>query len=88
MGYVVDLDNADMVQHAKDAIVEDIHSADTDSVAPSFDIIKKGDFSEGDIPEFLLERDCDKCGGLKTAGDFKDCSTNICRDCEKEKETS
>ena len=56
IGYVVNLDDGDMVQHAKDAIADDITNAARDGVF--CDIIHKDshdEMSEGDIPEFLWD---------------------------------
>lgn len=58
-GYVVDLDNQDMVDHAREALYEDIMSmVKYDEVSHCISIIKnsKG-LSENDIPEFLMEGD-------------------------------
>ena len=52
IGYVVDLDNEEMVDHAKEAIMDDITSASRNGVSLHTDT--DGDYSEGDIPEFLL----------------------------------
>lgn len=53
IGYVVDLDNEDMVDHAKEAIFEDLQSAWKNGFVPHID--KDGEYSENDIPEFLLD---------------------------------
>ena len=54
MGYVVDLDNKDMVWHAKDAIADDVMSVVQGGNIP-LDTITEGKFVEGDIPDFLLD---------------------------------
>jgi len=54
-GYVVDLDNPDMVQEAKDCLYEDIMNAvKYDEVSAWIHIIPDPNASAGDIPEFLL----------------------------------
>ena len=55
IGYVVDLDDPDMVQHAKDSIVDDITNAARDGVF--CDIIKDemDGLGIGDIPDFLWD---------------------------------
>ncbi len=51
-GYVVDLDNAIMVQEAKIALREDLETV-------TFEVVEDKDASENDIPEFLTEAtDC------------------------------
>ena len=56
--YVVDLDNKDMVDHAKESLKEDIDSmVKYNEVDHAISIIKnsKG-LSQNDIPEFLLDQ--------------------------------
>ena len=55
--YVVDLDNKEMVEHAQDALYEDLMSAYKYNGLANWIGIKEGDenLSESDIPEFLLE---------------------------------
>ncbi len=57
LGYIVDLDNEEMVQHAKDAIFEDIQAAIKQGQFDwYFEIIKdEGFLTEADIPDFLKE---------------------------------
>jgi len=57
IGYVVDLDNEDMVEHAKQSVMDDIDSAQRHGCI--IGIEKEGDYSENDIPEFLLETEED-----------------------------
>jgi len=55
--YVVDLDNKEMVDHAKDCIVEDIDNAvkfNEEHTLLEIDTDGHG-LEESDIPEFLLE---------------------------------
>lgn len=58
IGYVVDLDNEEMVDHAKEALLDDIFSAakynETHLWIETIEVNKK-DYSEADIPEFLTE---------------------------------
>jgi hypothetical protein len=57
-GYVVDLDNEDMVQHAKDALYEDLENASKHNEWHQWiQIEKKIDAKEVDIPTFLIEED-------------------------------
>jgi len=55
MSYVVDLDDEDMVQHARDALAEDVASMTLHDGGLIPQIITEGNFSENDIPEFLLD---------------------------------
>jgi hypothetical protein len=56
LGYVVDLENQEMVDHAKDCIYEDIMSAiKYNEVHNYLEVVEAPDASEGDIPEFLIE---------------------------------
>jgi len=57
--YVVDLDNKEMVDHAKDCIVEDINNAiKYFEVYGLLEIDTDGHgLEESDIPEFLLENE-------------------------------
>ena len=58
IGYVVDLDNEDMVAAAKEAIYEDVQNAANEGVRCN--IIhnsKLNKMTEGDIPSFLLDDD-------------------------------
>lgn len=56
LGYVVDLDDADMVDRAKECIYEDIMSAyKYDEVQNYIEVTEpEGTLKESDIPEFLL----------------------------------
>ena len=55
IGYVVDLDNQEMVDHGKDCAYEDIMNAvKYDEVHNWIDVVPAPDASENDIPEFLL----------------------------------
>lgn len=57
ISYVVDLDNRDMVDDAKQCVFEDVMSAVTnDEVAECIKIKPDATASEADIPEFLLGR--------------------------------
>jgi len=58
--YVVDLDDKDMVDHAKDALYEDLMNAvKYDELPSNIEAVNAPDASEGDIPDFLTERDDD-----------------------------
>lgn len=59
IGYVVDLDNDDMVQHAKDAIYEDVINASQDGISFDFKKDEMDGLTENDIPDFLLEEEVD-----------------------------
>jgi len=54
IGYFVDLDNQEMVDHAKEAIIEDVAQAAI-CYGMTFDIEERPDADEGEIPEFLSE---------------------------------
>jgi hypothetical protein len=76
--YIVDLDNKDMVDHAKEAIYEDVcaaaRAADFDS---HIDINHSPESSENDIEEFLLDKnECDDSDGVETC---PECN-NTCKD--------
>jgi len=59
--YTVDLNNKDMVDHAKDAIAEDVDNAvKYNEVGDSIKIVRDKKAKASDIPEFLLEGDEDK----------------------------
>ena len=51
--YVVDLDNEEMVQHAKDSLFDDLtnHS----EVYSFIDVVEDPDANEGEIADFLKE---------------------------------
>lgn len=54
--YVVDLDNEEMVQHAMNALYDDIHyQVKYNSVHEWITAEEEAAFTEADIPEFLLE---------------------------------
>jgi hypothetical protein len=56
--YVVDLDDPDMVAHAKDAVYEDICSANKyDEMGIWIKADAAPDASPNDIPEFLLDNE-------------------------------
>ena len=58
MGYVVDLDNPEMIEHAQECIYEDIMNAvKYDEISSWMEIIDAPDANEGDIPEFLLDEE-------------------------------
>jgi len=59
MGYVVDLDNEDMVWHAKEAIADDVMSVVQGGRSIPLNTITEGKFVESDIPDFLLDDDED-----------------------------
>ena len=59
--YVVDLDNKNMVAHAKDALCEDIYNFTRDGdFEPLIVEEESPNAQEADIPEFLLEM-CEFC---------------------------
>ena len=54
MSYVVNLNDADMVQEAKDCLYEDLMNAyKYDEIGANIEVIKTND-KASDIPEFLL----------------------------------
>ena len=56
IGYVVDLDNEEMVNHAKQSLYEDMtNSVKYREIYDWISIMKDGDFKEEDIPQFLLD---------------------------------
>lgn len=59
-GYVVDLDNPDMVAHAKDAVIEDLaqvvfQKGGSEAVEAAIDVKEDNTLTEADIPEFLKD---------------------------------
>ena len=59
-GYVVDLNNQEMVDHAKDCLFEDVCSAiKYDEVADWIDVVDDPNATPEEIPEFLLEEEED-----------------------------
>lgn len=61
LGYVVDLDNEEMVEDAKTCIAEDIMNAfKYGEVEQYIELRPEADAKEEDIPEFLLEFDEDR----------------------------
>ena len=65
MGYVVDLDNEDMVSEARDCMYEDLTDAVKYDELKSWITVGEPDSSlnEGDIPEFLSPDEGDEDGG-------------------------
>jgi hypothetical protein len=56
IGYVVDLNDPDMVAHAKEAILEDIMYAYKNSNEEAYiKTLPADDAEESDIPSFLIE---------------------------------
>lgn len=56
--YVVDMDNEEMVRHAKDCLWEDVMCAvKYDELGEWLDVVEAPDADESDIPEFLLDED-------------------------------
>jgi hypothetical protein len=53
--YVVDLDNEEMVDDAKDALWEDISNAIKFNEYPNFTVEEREGLSESEIPDFLKE---------------------------------
>lgn len=54
--YIVNLDNEAMVDHAKDALIEDIFNAvKFDEVQDGIEIVEDATLTEEDIPDFLKE---------------------------------
>jgi hypothetical protein len=61
LGYVVDLDNDDMVTQAKEFVYEDIMSAfKYDEVFNYIEVVEAPDAKESEIPEFLLPQNEDE----------------------------
>jgi hypothetical protein len=56
--YVVDLDNKEMVEHAKEAVYDDLTSAVKFGDAFNSLLVEEApDAEEGEIPEFLLDEE-------------------------------
>ena len=55
--YVVDLDNEDMVDHAVQAVMDDLHSMSnrSDMFYDILSIVEDGSLKEEDIPSFLID---------------------------------
>lgn len=58
IGYVVDLDNEDMVEHAKEAIYEDVINASQYGINFNLKKDEMDGLTENDIPDFLLDEEC------------------------------
>ncbi len=57
LSYVVDMDNPDMIQEAKDCLFEDICNAVKYNEIDNFEIIPDKTLKTEDIPDFLLHKD-------------------------------
>jgi len=58
MAYVVDLDNDDMVQEAKDCLYEDVMNAvKYEEIGTYMDVMEDKKAKPGDIPEFLVHKE-------------------------------
>ena len=56
IGYVVDLDNSEMCDHAREFFYEDLMNAyKNNEVGTYLTTVEDKTATEGDIPEFLLE---------------------------------
>ena len=59
LGYVVDLDNPEMVEYAKECLYEDIMQMvkydKLSNLVESCECVESPDLTEDDIPEFLVE---------------------------------
>jgi len=56
LGYVVDLDNEEMVWQARDSLIEDVYNAiKYDELSMLVNEEERDDVDEDQIPEFLLE---------------------------------
>jgi len=54
--YVVNLDNEDMVEHARDALYEDLMNAvKFDELHSNIEVVEDPDATETEIPDFLTE---------------------------------
>jgi hypothetical protein len=58
IGYVVDLSDKDMIEHAKDCVFEDVENAiKYNQIYDNIIVIKDDRLKESDIPSFLLDED-------------------------------
>jgi hypothetical protein len=59
LGYTVDLDNVQMVQHAQDAIIDDVINAvfrqGSEDILAYITAEENPSLNQSDIPDFLLE---------------------------------
>ena len=56
LGYVVDMDNLEMVEHAKRCIYDDVMTADVNQELQQWiTVLPDKKATKGEIPEFLLE---------------------------------
>jgi len=63
--YIVDLDNEEMVQHAKDSLYDDFYqmlvkSSDLSEFFNCIDVVEDATLKESDIPEFLRDEEEEK----------------------------
>jgi hypothetical protein len=68
-GYVVDFDDEDMVEEARDALMEDMRNASRSVVSFDFESDKDNALTKDDIPDFLRRDlrfnnyyECESCG--------------------------
>lgn len=65
-GYVVNLDNEEMVQHAKDCMYEDVMSmVKYNDLASAIDTVEDSNVKEDQIPDFLTEDRTDYLEDIK-----------------------
>ena len=55
--YIADIDNEEMLDHVKDAIVDDINAGRHNDIDDMIEIVCDEGLTEKDIPEFLLEEE-------------------------------
>ena len=83
--YLVDLDYEPMVQHAKDALIEDIAGANEKELEWSLDYEKEcdGDITVNDIEEFLTDTLylCEECSSWFEPEYFDEPAVVLCDKC-------
>jgi hypothetical protein len=91
--YVVDLDNQEMVDEAKDCLAEDMMNAvKYNEIGANLHVDPAPDADPGDIPDFLMEgADGFTCEGCSTVQDIEDSIRDeeskelFCEDCARKR---
>ena len=66
IGYIVDMDDSDMIEEAKSALYDDVHNAiKYNELDCWISIIEDNEANESDIPDFLLENKTDRDIAMK-----------------------
>ena len=87
--YVVDIEDDDMVQQAKDALYDDLMSAYKNDKLGSWIKVEEAPMADpDDIPDFLRNKKCKECEERLPLDDFRSEEDDVCGACMLEKEIS